>query len=197
MHVRETARQSETIVRDFESKQSVGAGERRAELVAAAKALQTWLYDRRSEWADRAPGVLDAPGHLVAASLSPAAISIPVPFAPEHEPEMAIIRELAVASAAIESRKDRRAALGQAAATALAVLRQAATLALATLRIVSTRIWSLREPLGRALGASGRGLDRCSDIARTAWRQGRDRAYHGQHAAAPAIVPVDRRGGAS
>jgi hypothetical protein len=160
VHVRETARQSETIVRDSESKQSVDAGARRAELVAAAKALQTWLYDRRSEWADRAPGVFDTPGHLVAAGLSPAVpISIPVPYAPEHEPEMAIIRELAVeASAAIKSRKDRRAALGQAAATALAVLRQGATLALATLRIVATRVWSLREPLGRALGASGRGL---------------------------------------
>ncbi len=155
VHVRETARQSETIVRDSESKQSVGAGERRAELVAAAMALQTWLYDRRSEWTDRAPGVFDAPGHLVAASLSPAVpISIPVPFAPEQEPEMAIIRELAVASAAIKPRKDRSVALSHAAATALAVLRQAAALALATLRVVSTRVWSLREPLG----ASGRGL---------------------------------------
>ena len=160
VHLRETLRQSETIVRDFESKQAFGAGERRAELVAAAKALQTWLHDRRSEWADRAPGASDAPGHLVAASLSPAVpISIPVPFAPEHEPEMAIIRELAIeASAAIKSRKDRRVALGHAAASALAFLRQAASLALATLRTVSMRVWSLHGPLGRALGASGRGL---------------------------------------
>ncbi len=136
-------------MREIDTRTAFSGGDRRAELVAAAKALQTWLYDRRSEWADHAPGTFDARSRVGAAGLHAAVpLSIPVPTAPEHEPEMAIIRELAVeASAAITPGGKRSAGL-----------QEAGTAVMSALRAVSTRVLSLREPLARSMAVSGRGL---------------------------------------
>ncbi len=135
-------------MRDIDTVTTPGGAARRAELVAAARVLQTWLHDRRAEWADHAPEGFHATARTAAAFHAAVPLSLPVPSAPEPEPELAIIRGLAVeASAAITPGGKRAAGFQDAVAAVLAALRNA-----------GTRVGSLREPLGRAAAASGRGL---------------------------------------